>query len=73
MEYVKNIWGCELIECDTEDGGSEISEIAYTIDNTTKTRALFEINKGEGVNVNIKLSNEQRRVDFRNMIYIARP
>ena len=20
MEYVKNIWGCELIECDTEDG-----------------------------------------------------
>ena len=51
------------------------AEIGYTIDNTTKTRALFEINKGinmvEGINVNSKLSDAQRRIDFRNMIYIA--
>ena len=75
MEYVEYIWGCELIEHKLENGEKEISEIGYTIDNTSKTRALFEINKGinivEGINVNSKLSDSQRRVDFRNMIYIA--
>jgi phosphoserine phosphatase len=75
MEYVEYIWGCELIEHILENGEKEISEIGYTIDNTTKTRALFEINKGinivEGINVNSKLSDSQRRVDFKNMIYIA--
>lgn len=75
MDYVKNIWGCELIEAEDGNGDKIISEIGYTIDNTTKTRALFEINKGTNVNteinVNSKLSNEQRRVDFKNMIYIA--
>ena len=52
-----------------------ISEIGYTIDNTRKTRALFEINKGvnrhEGVEVNTKMPEELRRVPFRNMIYVA--
>lgn len=75
MDYVKDIWGCELIERETEEGGRIISETGYTIDNTTKTRALFEINKGTNVNpevnVNSRLSDEQRRIDFRNMIYIA--
>ena len=71
MKYVKEIWGCELIEHDTEDGNKELAEIGYTIDNTTKTRAIFEINKGEGVDVNAKIAYEQRRVDFKNMIYIA--
>lgn len=71
MEYVKQIWGCELIEHETDDGTREIAEIGYTIDNTTKTRAIFEINKGEGVDVNAKIAYEQRRVDFKNMIYIA--
>lgn len=71
MEYVKQIWGCELIEHETADGIREIAEIGYTIDNTTKTRAIFEINKGEGVDVNAKIAYEQRRVDFKNMIYIA--
>lgn len=70
MNYVKQIWGCELIEHEI-DGDREIAEIGYTIDNTTKTRALFEINKGEGVDVNAKVSYDQRRVDFKNMIYIA--
>lgn len=75
MEYVKDIWGCELIEHTADDGTKEIAEIGYTIDNTTKTRALFEINKGTNVNTNVnvnsKLTDAQRRVDFRNMIYIA--
>lgn len=75
MEYVKYVWGCELIEAEDDQGGKIISEIGYTIDNTSKTRALLEINKGVGgdvkVDVNSKMTNEQRRVDFRNMIYIA--
>lgn len=75
MKYVKYMWGCELIESQDENGNRLLSEIGYTIDNTSKTRAIFEINKGIGgdieVNVNSKMSLEQRRVDFRNMIYIA--
>ena len=72
--YVKNIWGCEFIEEETGDG-SIISEVGYTIDNTTKTRALFEINKGVGiledVDVNTQLPEEMRRVHFKNMVYVA--
>lgn len=71
IQYVQDIWGCELIEQENEEGIREISEIGYTIDNTTKTRALFEINKGLDVNVNSKVAYSLRRVDFKNMIYIA--
>ena len=53
----------------------EISEIGYTIDNTSKTRAIFEINKGVNKNtkydVNAKIKEGNRRVLFKNMIYIA--
>lgn len=73
--FVSGIWGCELIEAPNKEGNMVISEIGYTIDNTTKTRALFEINKGVGVldniDVNTKLPEEMRRVRFENMIYIA--
>lgn len=69
-EYVNGIWGCEFIE---ENG--VISEIGYTIDNTTKTRALFEINKGvgkiDGMKVNTTIPEENRRVHFINMVYVA--
>lgn len=75
-ELVEGIWGCELI--DSEDENEEvhvINEIAYSIDNTTKTRAIFEINKGvnknNGQGVNAKMDDGQRRVSFKNMIYIA--
>lgn len=72
-EYVSKVWGCELIEEDDDE--HLVSEIGYTIDNTTKTRALFEINKGvnkdEKLSVNSKMDYYQRRVDFKNMIYIA--
>ena len=75
MPYVEEIWGCEFIEDIDTDGGKIISEIAYTIDNTTKTRALFEINKGvhkrDGIEVNTKVPEEMKRVHFENMIYIA--
>lgn len=75
MPYVEHVWGCELIEGEDCKGERCISEIGYTIDNTSKTRALFEINKGvhhhEGVKVNTKLPEEFRRVHFINMVYIA--
>lgn len=76
--YVKKIWGAELIDILDEDGKtSRLGEIAYSLDNTTKTRALFEINKGVGVvkdstiDVNTKIPHEDRRVQFCNMVYVA--
>lgn len=58
-----------------KEGRPVISEIGYTIDNTSKTRAIFEINKGvpkhPEIDVNSKVPEELRRVRFENMIYIA--
>ena len=52
-----------------------ITQIAVAYDNTSKTRALFEINKGSNKNpaidVNATMRPEDRRVPFENMIYIA--
>ena len=74
-EYVEDIWGCELLESKDKEGNDVISEVVYTIDNTTKTRAIFEINKGinknKDIEVNSKIPKELRRVQFENMIYIA--
>ena len=74
-DYVDGVWGCEFIEDKDENGEMVISEIGYTIDNTTKTRALFEINKGVGkignMNVNTTIPEENRRVRFINMVYVA--
>lgn len=74
-KYVDGIWGCEFIEDKDPDGDNIISEIGFTIDNTTKTRALFEINKGvnklENVEVNTMIPKDERRVHFINMVYIA--
>ena len=74
MEYVDGVWGCELIEKEV-DGKKIISELGYTIDNTSKTRAIFEINKGipkhPEIDVNSSMPEEYRRVHFENMIYIA--
>ena len=52
-----------------------ISRIGYMIDNTTKTRAVFEISKGvnrnPAVDVNALMPDEQRRVPIRHMVYIG--
>ena len=87
--YVDGIWGCEFVEGTAKanylDGDQSklfeepspgfITDIAYAIDNTTKTRALFEISKGANkhteIDVNASLAPEDRRVPFQNMIYIA--
>lgn len=76
MPFVDDIWGCELLETPDDENNMVIGEIVYTIDNTTKTRAIFEINKGisennNNIEVNSKIPEENRRVRFENMIYIA--
>lgn len=43
MDYVEDIWGCELIEDKDGNGELVISEIGYTIDNTSKTKALSRL------------------------------
>lgn len=81
--YLAGIWACEFIEVPAgpdEDfsqppKSGEISQVGYVIDHTTKTRALFEINKGvnklEGISVNDSIPEQARRVPFKNMIYIG--
>ncbi|MGD9228867.1 MAG: hypothetical protein PVF26_20340 [Desulfobacterales bacterium] len=85
--FVDGVWGCEFVENTPPpgylDAGAKrtlsdpkiISQIAYALDNTTKTRAVFEINKGSNkfpdIDVNAMIPDEDRRVPFQNMIYIA--
>jgi hypothetical protein len=59
-----------------DSAASEISQVASALDNTSKTRYLFEINKGsnkypETIDVNSSIARESRRVPFENMVYIA--
>jgi len=83
---VEGIYGCEFVENPLQPGfldqgnleieaDSVIAQIGMVIDNTTKTRALFEINKGTNKNaaidVNANIAPEDRRIPFQNMIYIA--
>ena len=85
---VEGVWACEFAEQVAGPGyltnnsattagaaGGEIKEIVYTINNTSKTRAIFEINKGvnadDSITVNASIEPADRRVPFENMIYIA--
>jgi hypothetical protein len=85
-QHVDGVWGCEFVEYVAEPGyltkgltlfeatDALVREVGYSIDNTTKTRALFEINKGTNklqIDVNATLALRDRRVPFQNMIYIA--
>ncbi len=57
------------------DVGGGIAQIGSIVDNTTKTRFIFEINKGTNrdpqIDVNAKMAPEDRRVPLSSMIYIA--
>jgi hypothetical protein len=83
---VDGIWGCEFVENPLQPGfldqeefalsaEAEIAQIGMVIDNTTKTRAIFEINKGtnrnSAIDVNANIQPEDRRIPLMNMIYIA--
>jgi hypothetical protein len=83
--HVDGIWANSFIESPAPPGfldrlpvPPERNPIKYVSDyigHTSKTRALFEINKGvnvaPSVDVNARMSESQRRVPLRNMIYIA--
>ncbi len=83
---IDGVWACEFIENPLQpgflhqqelgiDASAEIAQIGMMIDNTTKTRAIFEINKGtnknSAIDVNSKVTPEDRRIPIQNMIYIA--
>lgn len=83
---VDGVFGCEFIEAPLPPNylqqdeleipmDFEISQIGVMVDNTIKTRYIFEINKGSNKNpdidVNAKMLPEDRRVPMENMIYIA--
>jgi len=66
----------DVSSANANSAASEISQVASALDNTSKTRYLFEINKGsnkypETIDVNSSIARESRRVPFENMIYIA--
>ncbi len=84
--YVDDIFGCEFIEAPLPPNYSsqdelplqmefEISQIGTIVDNTIKTRFIFEINKGcnknPEISVNASMSRVDRRVPIDRMIYIA--
>lgn len=84
--FVENIYGCEFIEnpCPPNynlqseldmDTPMEINQIGCIVDNTIKTRFLFEINKGcnknTEIDVNAFVRAEDRRIPIKNMLYIA--
>ncbi len=83
---VDGIWACEFIENSLQPGflrqkefnleaAAEIAQIGAMVDNTTKTRVIFEINKGTNrnpaIDVNSNITPEDRRIPLQNMIYIA--
>lgn len=83
-DNLTNVWGCEFVEVEAPPGfigaglpssDGEIRDVGYILDNTTKTRAIFEINKGSnvfpGIDVNSSIAPENRRVPFQNIIYVA--
>jgi hypothetical protein len=83
-DAVDGVWACELLpdppgpgyrrDCGAAATGV-VTQVGYVIDNTTKTKAIFEINKGVNKNptidVNMTIAEEERRVPVRNMIYVA--
>ena len=84
--HVDGVWACDLLPAAPPPGFLEqlptrgslvVTQVGYTVDNTSKTRAIFEINKGVNVQddgavtVNSLIPEDQRRVPIRNMIYIA--
>ena len=85
-EHVDDVFGCEFVENPAPpgyhlqeefdlDAPKEISQIGVMVDNTIKTRFVFEINKGANkipeVDVNARMRQEDRRIPFENMIYVA--
>lgn len=82
--HVDGVWACELLSDPPKAGylaelpldkTDKLTQVGYVLDNTTKTRAIYEINKGvnvdQGLDVNARMDADERRVPIENMIYIA--
>lgn len=83
--HVDGVWACELLSDPPAAGyldtlerlelNDKLTQVGYALDNTTKTRAVFEINKGSNVeptlDVNARMDPDERRVPIPHMIYIA--
>ncbi|MDH3194095.1 MAG: haloacid dehalogenase-like hydrolase [Acidimicrobiia bacterium] len=84
-DQIDGVWANDFIEQPAQPGylgqldvaapDVPISGLGYTMDNTAKTKAIFEISKGvnknPSINVNSRMPEEQRRVPMRHMVYIA--
>jgi hypothetical protein len=85
FNHVDSVWACELLSDPPRPGyldgpgvdtfDEKLTQVGYVLDNTTKTRAIFEINKGvnfeKGLDVNSRMDPDDRRVPIENMIYVA--
>jgi hypothetical protein len=86
IKEVAEVWASELLsdppgpdylskDSPDPDFDGPLTQVGYVLDNTTKTRAIFEINKGvnhdPSINVNARMAAEDRRVPISNMIYVA--
>jgi hypothetical protein len=73
-ECADDVWACEFLETTAPPGylkendeptdpdtPPRLTEIAYAIDNTTKTRAIFEINKGVNKHREISVNDTHGR------------
>lgn len=84
--HVEAVYGCEFIENPLPVGflkqaefgiesPPEISQLGVVVDNTAKTRYVFEVNKGThqnpAIDVNANIAPADRRIPIPNMIYIA--
>ncbi len=84
--FVEDIFACEFIEAPLPPHYSlqtelslplepEVTQIGMVVDNTIKTRYVFEINKGSNKNpaieVNTAMPHDDRRVPIDQMIYVA--
>ena len=84
-DQIDGVWANDFIEepappgylghLDITPTDVPISGLGYTMDNTAKTKAIFEINKGvnknPSIDVNSRMAEEQRRVPLRHMVYVA--
>ena len=84
--FIEDVFACEFIETALPPNylsqselylplDLEISQVGMTVDNTIKTRFIFEINKGcnknPSIDVNSAIEHEDRRIPIDQIIYVA--
>lgn len=72
---IKQVFGCRYQAMRRQSDGKLINFPVFCMDETMKTRSLFEISKGsfddEKKSVNARVEKHERFVPFENMIYIG--